>query len=149
MTIPALFKPCSQIGGGERQKLRIAASHISSKLRWFNFLTMLFTLLHIFSIGFKSGLYGCKYFILAHFRLGSVALKFFENYTKKGVSSNQLLTLHVWNKMETPLIRVKLYNRIRRRLPPQKSRRRVNNRLVISGLIKFLSPRQRYRRVYI
>ena len=37
--------------------------------------------------------------------------------------------------METPLISRKIYNRIRRHLPPQKSRRRVNDRLVISGII--------------
>ena len=37
--------------------------------------------------------------------------------------------------METPLINRKLYNRIRRHLPPQKSRRRINDRLVISGII--------------
>ena len=37
--------------------------------------------------------------------------------------------------METPLLNRKLYNRIRRHLPPQKSRRRLNDRLVISGIL--------------
>lgn len=37
--------------------------------------------------------------------------------------------------METPLISRKLFNRIRRHLPPQKSRKRVNDRKVISAII--------------
>lgn len=36
--------------------------------------------------------------------------------------------------METPLIDKKKFNRIRRHLPPQKSRKRVNDRRVLSGI---------------
>ena len=36
--------------------------------------------------------------------------------------------------METPLIDMKIFNRIRRHLPPQKSRKRISDRLILSGI---------------
>ena len=49
--------------------------------------------------------------------------------------------------METPLLNKGLYNRIRRHLPPQKSRRRVNDRLVISGILWVILTGSAWRQI--
>lgn len=47
--------------------------------------------------------------------------------------------------METPLIDRKKFNRIRRHLPPQKSRPRVNDRRVLSGIIWIIKTGSAWR----
>lgn len=49
--------------------------------------------------------------------------------------------------METPLIERKKFNRIRRHLPPQKSRRRVNDLYVISAIIWVIHTGSAWRQI--
>ena len=49
--------------------------------------------------------------------------------------------------METPLIDRKKFNRIRRHLPPQKSRKRINDRLVLSAIFWVITTGSAWRQV--
>lgn len=49
--------------------------------------------------------------------------------------------------METPLIDRKKFNRIRRHLPPQKSRRRINDRFVLSAIFWVIATGASWRQV--
>ena len=49
--------------------------------------------------------------------------------------------------METPLINVKKFNRIRRHLPPQKSRKRVNDRYILSAIFWVIATVSAWRQL--
>ena len=66
----------------------------------------------------------------------------------KGVSFHELLTLTARIKNgKIPFIHRKLFKRIRRHLPPQKPRRRVSDRGVISGVLWIILSGSAWKRL--